>query len=129
MKKLFLFSSLLLWIIGCSTFAGLQPGEGQKIITDKSKDQVWAAAMEVVKKRNFEISESDKEKGIIKAMSGVSGWSWGELIGIFIYVSEKNSSRIVIEVVSNSVMKTNVTAKNWAPIIISDIREELGILN
>ena len=100
--------------------AGFQAGDGIKIVTNKSKDQVWAIVMELTKKIKLEMSECDKEKGIIRGWAAPGKGSLTATMAIFIYVSEKNPSKIVISVVSSPA---------WTSAIISDIREELDILD
>jgi len=113
-----------IFLSGCATVGGLSPGQGRStVINETSFATVWKAAMNCVS-RNLTIVESDKEQGRIKAEHGVTGFSWGEVVGVFISRLGGGTSSIPVEVVSRKKMRTQITGPDWEPTIMECIKAE-----
>lgn len=56
-------------------------------------DEVFKAALLALKDNGFNITDYNKDTGIIKASSEISFWSWGEALEIRI-ISQPNGTKI-----------------------------------
>ena len=134
--RTFLFLSLSIFLVSCTSTADLGAGKtGKSIMVKGNKyDDIWNASIKSLQsekgdqsleiKKNIGITEQDKSRGYIKAESGLSLFSYGEVIGVFIEPANDAPSHI-IEVESRSRLKTNVTANNWEDEILKSIKSQL----
>lgn len=137
MKNLFAAAFILVTLAACAGSKDLAPGKTGKSFTvsGQSYDAIWNAALTSVKQnkgdqsleieKDLVVSESDKSKGVIRASSGMSLLSWGEVIGIFIS-PPYNAPTHTIEVESKAKLQTNVFANNWEDEIIASIKRTLA---
>jgi predicted small secreted protein len=114
--QLVLLSLVLLSVAvtGCNTMddAVQAKGTGETVNYQASFDQMWAAIPEVIGALDLKLVSMDREKRMILARRGMTGWSYGEDVAIF--VEEVGQGKCSVEVVSKKVMTTNVFAPNWA---------------
>ena len=96
-------------------------GSGVIVVYAASFDQVWSALPAVVKELELKVASDNKAEGILLADAGVSAFSWGERIAIYVE-RVGTSGGIRVEVVSRRAVSANVTAADWAP----KIHEKLG---
>ena len=137
MKKILLLTLIAL-TSACTSTSDLGAGKTGKsiVVTGKSYDQVWNASVAAVKEitgdqsweveKNLHISKEDKAAGRIEANTGMSLWSWGEVVGVFI-TPPNNAAQHKIEVESRAKMKTNVTSNNWEDEVIANIKKKLNV--
>ncbi len=117
--------ALLYLCPGCGTLAAARSakGTGARRTYDASADKVWDAIPLALKQLGLKLASSKKSDGCVLATAGVSGWSWGERIAVF--VEEISPSRTEVEVVSKKVLATNVTARDWQNPILNQIEDVL----
>lgn len=91
---------------------------------DHPKEQVWAAIMDVLNETELEIVSSDEERGEILAQRGMTAFSYGENVAIF--VEEFNGKMVTrVEVVNKRALATNITAANWGSRLFEKLDERL----
>ena len=86
-------------------------GTGQKEIYAASYDRTWDASISAVETTGGKIVESNKEKGDILASYGVTAFSWGERVAVFL--KSIGTKQTEVEVATKRAVATNITAKNW----------------
>jgi hypothetical protein len=59
-------------------------GSGVIVVYAASFDQVWSALPAVVKELELKVASDNKAEGILLADAGVSAFSWGERIAIYV---------------------------------------------
>ena len=129
MKRAFLivFASLALCgATGCSTLADAKAakGTGSARVYDKPYEIVWNATLQVVKASGLSLVNGDKVLGQILAQNGISAFSYGENVAIF--VEEVNGNvQTRVEVVNKRAMSTNVFAADWESRILSALDKQL----
>jgi len=124
MKNIFMMI-VVTTLTGCTTLHGVTNSKGSGVSQTYKQpyERVWDASLRVVNESELAMVNFDKNKGRIIAESGVSGFSWGEKVAVF--VAKENNSTTKVEVVSKRALKTNITAKNWSYEILHRIRELL----
>ena len=107
----FLFG--ILGLTGCTTVntAAKAQGTGEQVVYKASFDEVWAAVPEVITNAGLHLVSVDNDKHMFLAKHGVSGWSWGENVAIF--VERITNDETGVEVVTKRELVTNITAQNW----------------
>lgn len=116
----------LLFQSGCATLADAKgaKGSGMSKTYDHPKEQVWAAIMDVLNETELEIVSSDEERGEILAQRGMTAFSYGENVAIF--VEEFNGKMVTrVEVVNKRALATNITAANWGSRLFEKLDERL----
>lgn len=124
-KKSFLLA-LLTWTFllqGCSTLADARKAEGEGIKRSfpASFEKTWNASNTALVKLKLEIASENRDKGYILAQRGMTFFSYGENVAIF--VRKKNDTETNVEIVSKKSMATNIFAPDWT----EDIFKEIGI--
>jgi hypothetical protein len=122
----FLVVSSVLFVNGCSTLADARHSEG----TGMSKtynhgfDKVWNASLSSLTNLKLQIASENKSDGYILAQRGMTLWSYGENVALF--VKKKNNKQTSVEVVSKKALETNIFAPNWTKDIFHHIELELN---
>lgn len=124
MKKIFVLAMLVV-VTGCTTLKDAQSakGTGEFRSYPHSYDRVWGAARQVVDSSKLDLIAADKEGGQILAQKGMSAFSYGENVAVFVEPEGVDSTKV--EVVSKRALQTNITAKNWSSYILDKISEML----
>ncbi|MGH1456655.1 MAG: hypothetical protein ACRBDI_07730 [Alphaproteobacteria bacterium] len=86
-------------------------------------DTAWTASTAAIQDTGGKVVETSKETGTILASYGVSAFSWGERVGVYLNTVNENSTQI--EVASKRAVGMNVTATDWEPKIHAKIGENL----
>ncbi len=125
MKNIFI-SVFLVWVFqlqGCSTLADARKaeGEGAKRVFPASFEKTWNASNTALIKLKLEIASENRDKGYILAQRGMTFFSYGENIAIF--VKKQSDAQTSVEVVSKKSMATNIFAPDWT----EDIFKEIGV--
>jgi hypothetical protein len=129
MKKVFLIVCVILSLFGttgCSTLADAKAakGTGSTRVYDKPYEEVWNATLEVIKASGLSLVNDDKARGQILAQNGISAFSYGENVAIFVEeVQGKVQTRV--EVVNKRAMSTNVFAADWESRLLSSLDKRL----
>ena len=113
--------------VGCSTLADARAAKGQGAyrIYDKEYIVVWNAALNTVKNTDLALVTDDKEQGMILAQRGMTAFSYGENVAIFIEPIN-GFVKTRVEVVNKRALATNITAANWEAKILEDLDVTLG---
>lgn len=98
-------------------------GTGISVTYDASYDKTWDASLEAVNETGGSIVSKDKETGKVAASYGVTAFSWGERVALFVKSIGKKQTEV--EVVSKRAVAVNVTAADWEPKIHSKIKDKL----
>jgi uncharacterized lipoprotein len=98
---------------GCSTLADTKKSEGvgKRVTYSKSMDEVWPLAILSLNDVGLDVIEENKSQGYVLAKKGMSAFSYGENVAIF--VKKIDNSNTSVEVVSKRVLATTVFAKDW----------------
>ncbi|MGI9320171.1 MAG: hypothetical protein ACR2O5_02065 [Thiogranum sp.] len=116
----FLFQS------GCATVSDAKAdrGTGEVRVYPRSKDLVWDVLLDVLGTTDLKIVSTDKDEGVVLAKRGMTGFSYGEKVAIFVEeLNEGASTRV--ELVNKRVVSTNNTAADWATIIFNRLDKVL----
>ncbi len=110
---------------GCATAASVKGsrGSGRSETYNYPYEQTYQAAVDAMRDQAIEILEKDRETGTIIGKKGVSAFSYGERVGIYLYKLEEAKTKV--EVISAKVLATNVFAKDWTDAIFVAIRKNL----
>jgi len=125
MAKYYMVSLLLMLILlsssGCATIADAHnaKGQGKSRIYNASYDTVWDNVPKAVNALGLMVAGQDKEEGYILAAKGMSAFSWGENVAVF--VETVDPERTSVEVVSKKALATNITARNWEKPILDKL--------
>jgi hypothetical protein len=109
----------ILGLTGCTSLntAAIAQGLGGQVIYKASFDEVWAAVPEVITNVRLQYVSVSNDKHMFLAKHGISGWSWGENVAIF--VGKIEGGKTSVEVVTKRELVTNITAQDWdGPIFI-----------
>jgi hypothetical protein len=110
----------------CSTLADARAGKGTGTSREyaASLDSVWKAMPVVLADLKLPMVGENKQEGYILAQRGVTAFSYGENVAIFVE-SIGDSAKTRVEVVSKKSMATNVFAPDWAKEILDKLEEKL----
>ena len=124
--KMFFISVLSLGLHACATVDAARQERGSGLVKTypESFEKTWAASLDAVESTGGRIVEKNPQDGDIIASYGVSAFSWGERLAIFL--KSIGSKKTEVEVVSKRAVGVNVTATDWAPKIHQEIEEALA---
>lgn len=124
MKYLIIAASLL-FFASCTTLQDAKNarGTGKSENYNHSYEKVWDTSIKVVEESKLDLVAQNKDQGEILAQKGMSAFSYGENVAVF--VEEVSPNETKVEVVSKRALETNVVAKNWSNYILNKIREML----
>ncbi len=111
--------------VGCSTLADARKaeGEGIKKTYQATFNQTWDASLAALSKLNLGVASENQQQGYILAQRGISAFSYGENIALF--VKKQTDTSCTVEVVSKKAMATNVFATDWTEDIHREIARNL----
>lgn len=123
MKKIISILSIFV-LAGCASLNDAKDAKGQgvKQTYNKPYDTVWDKTIEVVQESKLELVSKDKENGEILAKKGVSAFSYGENVAVFL---KKSETETTVEVVSKKALAANITAKDWTKDIFQELDKKL----
>lgn len=125
MRRISFLLVFVLFISGCATLQTVKNsrGLGVKRIYNYSYEDVYKAVLIGVSQPGIEIVEQNKEKGYLYASRGMTAFSWGERIAIFLSKIDKKKTEV--EIVCKRVVSTNIFARDWTDNIFNAIEKEL----
>jgi PBP1b-binding outer membrane lipoprotein LpoB len=125
MKHLVMTSVLAILLAGCASTETVKEAQGQGISRtyEYAYEPVFNAAVAAAKAKELEVLENDKNAGRLVFSKGVTLWSWGERIAVF--VRPVNSKTTQVEVVSKAVMAPLNFPPDWQNILLEQIASEL----
>jgi len=108
--------SLLLSSAGCASVQSVKDGRGNGTIRKYpgACSDHWKKSLETVQRLGLEVLEENQSTFTIIAKTSVSGFSWGERVGIWL-TEGSNRASCEIEVYSRRVYSLNMTGENWEP--------------
>lgn len=111
---------------GCSTLADARSAKGTGLSREYSAsvDEVWKAMPSVLAELSLPLVGDNKAEGYILAQRGVTGFSYGENVAIFVE-SVNGVTQTRVEVVSKKTMATNIFAPDWSKEILDKLSEKL----
>ena len=129
LKKLFTAFAViaaLLFTSGCSTLADSRAAKGTGISREYAApiDTVWKTVPSVLAELSLPMVADNKQEGYILAQRGVTAFSYGENVAIFVE-TVNGVTRTRVEVVSKKTMATNVFAPDWSKEILDKLGEKL----
>ncbi len=129
MKKIISLLVVMLIVSACSTTQAVKQsrGKGLRKHYSQSYDEVYSATLETVYNQKLHVEEHDKETGFLYATHGVTLWSWGERIAIYVYKVDDGGTEV--EIVSRKVLVPLNFAPDWAKYIFTGIEAELQSQN
>lgn len=118
---------LALAIVGCAgTAKDLTQGKGSTVDTyGVPYDELWQLATTVVTNYGLSITQFREDQGYMQARRGMTWFSHGEIVAIYITPVDKSDQHWRVEVVSVPVIKTQIFAPKWGPYIIGKMKEVL----
>ena len=111
---------------GCSTLADARSAKGTGTAREYSAsvEQVWKAMPAVLAELSLPMVGDNKAEGYILAQRGITAFSYGENVAIFVE-SVNGVTRTRVEVVSKKSMATNIFAPDWSLEILDKLGEKL----
>ncbi len=98
-------------------------GQGQSRSYEYTYESVFNAAIAAAKAKDLEVVESDKNGGRLVFSHGVTLWSWGERIAVF--VKPVNTKATQVEIISKPVLAPLNFPPDWQTILLEQIASEL----
>ena len=134
MKRQAIMRALLLLLLlvaaaGCATMADAVKarGTGTSVAYLASFDDVWRALPTAIKDAGLDFVSANKEDRSVLAQRGISAFSYGENVAIFVDPLETAKSQV--EVVTKKAMNTNIFAPNWAKPIFEQLDKKFSRAN
>jgi len=114
---------------GCASTETVKEAEGQGVSRSYpyTYDQVYEATLSAAKTKELEVVESDRSAGRVMLSHGVTLWSWGERIAVFIKPVADATTEV--EIVSKPVLSPLNFPPDWQNILLDQIGFELRALS
>ncbi len=121
----FIFLFFAATLIGCASTETVKKDKGQGLskIFQNSYEQVYNATLAAAETKKLEVVENDKANGRIILSHGVTLWSWGERIAVFLKPLAANSTEV--EIVSKPVLSPLNFPPDWQKNLFEQIATEL----
>lgn len=123
--SVFLASFLVLLASGCASTETVKEAQGQGVSRTYpyAFEPVYNATLAAANAKKLEVVENDKANGRLVLAHGVTLWSWGERIALFIKPTAANSTEV--EIVSKPVLAPLNFPPDWQQILLDQIDVEL----
>lgn len=111
---------------GCSTLADARAEKGTGLSREYSApiDVVWKTIPTVLAELSLPLVGENRQEGYILAQRGITPFSYGENVAIFVE-SVNGVTKTRVEVVSKKAMATNIFAPSWGKDILDKLGEKL----
>ncbi len=115
----------LILLVGCASTqtVGESKGEGAKNLYSAAFENVYAATLRAAQSEELKIVAMDKEAGRIDLSHGVTLWSWGERVSVFL--TSVSASETEVEIVSKPVLAPLNFPPDWESRLFRAIGREL----
>ncbi len=127
MKTALLVAAAVTMLLGgCASTETVKQAQGQGVsrVYPAAYEPVFAAALAAAKTKELEVVESDKAAGRLVLSHGVTLWSWGERMAVFIKPAASGGTQV--EVVSKPVLSPLNFPPDWQTILLDQIGVELA---
>jgi hypothetical protein len=118
----FILATLLAACASTDTVKEAQ-GQGTSRSYEYAYESVFNATIAAARAKELEVVESDKNSGRLVFSHGVTLWSWGERIAVF--VKPESSRTTQVEIVSRPVLAPLNFPPDWQGILLEQIASEL----
>jgi len=110
---------------GCASTETVKEAKGQGVSRayQYAYEPVYNATLAAAKTKQLEVVESDKASGRLILSHGITLWSWGERIAVFIKPTSTHSTEV--EIVSKPVLAPLNFPPDWQQILLDQIDVEL----
>jgi uncharacterized protein YceK len=111
---------------GCTTLADARAAKGSGPSREyaASMDKVWNTIPVVLKELELPLVSQNRAEGTILAQRGVTAFSYGENVAIFVEPAG-GATRTRVEIVSKKAMETNIFAPDWSVEILDKLGQKL----
>ena len=111
---------------GCATLADAQAAKGTGTSREYAApvDKVWSAIPPVLVELQLPLVSQNRADGTVLAQRGVTPFSYGENVAIFVE-PVGGAARTRVEIVNKRAMATNVFAPDWSTEILDKLGEKL----
>mgnify|MGYP003526411240 CR=1 FL=1 len=111
---------------GCTTLADARAAKGSGPSREyaASMDKVWNTIPVVLKELELPLVSQNRAEGTILAQRGVTAFSYGENVAIFVEPAG-GATRTRVEIVSKKAMETNIFAPDWSEEILDKLGQKL----
>lgn len=111
---------------GCATLADARAAKGSGVSRtyDAPHEVVWKTIPSVLSELGLPLVGENKQEGYILAQRGITAFSYGENVAIFVE-SEGGVTKTRVEVISKKAMATNIFAPSWENDILNRLDEKL----
>ena len=125
MKNLLATSAVAILLAACASAETVKEAKGQGITRgyEYAYQSVFDAVIAAAKTKELEVVESDVKSGSLVFSHGVTAWSWGEKIAVF--VKPVSSKTTEVEIVSQPVLAPLNFPPDWQNILLDQISTEL----
>ena len=112
-------------VSGCASTETVKEAKGQGVSRayQYAYEPVYNATLAAAKTKELKVVENDKTNGKLIFSHGVTLWSWGEKIVVFIKPMATNSTQV--EIVSKPVLSPLNFPPDWQQILLDQIDVEL----
>lgn len=113
-------------LVGCASTETVKQAQGQGVSRTYAArfEAVYTATLDAAKTKKLEVFESDKAAGRLVLTHGITWWSWGERVAVF--VKPKGPEATEVEVVSKPVLSPLNFPPDWQKILLDQIDAELA---
>ena len=110
---------------GCASTETVKEAKGQGVSRSYqyAYDSVFNATLAAAKSKKLDVVESDKHDGRLILSHGVTWWSWGERIAIFLKAASPKTTEV--EIVSKPILSPLNFPPDWQKILFEQIDVEL----
>ena len=127
MRTLLALMMSLILLGGCASTETVREsrGEGTTKLYSVNFENVYAAALRAAESEKLDIVATDENAGRIDLSHGVTWWSWGERISVF--VTGVSAGETEVEIVSEPVMAPLNFPPDWEGRLFKAIDRELNV--
>ena len=124
-SSLFVICLIASLACGCASTETVREAKGQGVsrIYQYAYEPVFNAVLAAAKTKELEVVESDKSSGRLVLSHGVTLWSWGERIAVFVKTVTTDTTEV--EIVSKPVMSPLNFPPDWQQILLEQIDVQL----
>ena len=117
----------VMFLVGCASTETVRgsKGEGAKKLYAATFETVYPALLRAAKSEKLEVVSTDKNAGRIDLSHGVTLWSWGERISIFL--TKISAKKTEVEIVSKPVLAPLNFPPDWENRLFKAIDRELKV--
>lgn len=98
-------------------------GTGEKRTFNAAYEPVYEATLSAASKQGLTLTSADKSSGQILLSHGVTPWSWGERVAVF--VTKLSDNQTQVEIISKPVIEPLNFPPDWASRLFDAIGAEL----